>query len=158
MAALNEAWFVLGDAGRRAVYDRSLDERRWSGPTAEQNVDEPGNGDGFDGDLAEIDGPPVRTAGYFTGLPWVLVLAALAVIFVFTAYAARGDGEGERDGLVRPGDCVRLRTGHPAEEAPCDEPHDAVVTVVGGSDRPCPQGTQAAAGPVGSPRLCLRPG
>ncbi len=161
MAALNEAWRVLSDPARRRAYDLSLRAPRVgakpSPATPPDGLDADDDPDP-DGELVPL-GHPVGRAGFFTGLPWLIVLAALAVIFVFTAYAARGpDRRGELDGLVRPGDCVRLLAGHPAAEARCDEAHDAIVATVAATEQPCPDDTEAALGPVGSPRLCLRPG
>lgn len=147
MAALNEAWRVLGDPARRQAYDRTLHRPAPVAPEVVTGHDE----------LA-IDAPAGRT-GYLAGLPWLLVLAVLAVIFVFTAYATTGrsGSNDELDGLVRIGDCVRLRTGHPAEEAPCDASADAVVDNVLTGAETCPSGSQLALGPVGAERLCLRP-
>lgn len=147
MAALNEAWRVLGDPARRRAYDRTLHR---PAPVTPDVVA------GDDDELA-IEAPAGR-AGYLVGLPWLLVLAVLAVIFVFTAYAtSRSGSSDELDGLVRIGDCVRLRTGHPAAEAPCDDSADAVVDNVLTGAETCPAGSQLALGPVGAERLCLRP-
>ena len=155
MAVLNEAWHVLGDPARRAAYDRAaarpeaVDRRVFSA--------EPDHG----GDVLAVGEQPAGRAGCLTGLPWLLVLAALALIFVFTAYAVRGggdDGEPRPDGLLQRGDCVRLRTGHPAEEVTCSGPHDAVVTEIVTVGATCPRGSEAALGPVGSEHLCLGPG
>jgi len=157
MAVLNEAWRVLGDPARRAAYDRSAAApRAVTGDSVAFTEPEP------DGDVLAEGEQPAGRAGYFIGLPWLLVLAALALIFVFTAYAARGGGDGgddERpDGLLQRGDCVRLRTGHPAEEAVCSGPHDAVVVDIVTVGATCPRESEAALGPVGSEHLCLGPG
>ena len=153
MSALNEAWRVLGDPVRRRRYDEALR----SAPAAGSWSPAPSAPDADDEEVLER---PAGRAGYLAGLPWLLVLVALVVIFVFTAYATGRGGGGDadqRDGLVRPGDCVRLRTGHPAAETACTDDHDAVVAAVVPSGA-CPGGTEPALGPVGSPRLCLRPG
>lgn len=155
MAVLNEAWHVLGDPARRAAYDRTTatpaaGDERVPFPEVEH-----------DGDVLEVGEQPAGRAGYLIGLPWLVVLAALALIFVFTAYASRGgggDGEPRPDGLLQRGDCVQLRTGHPAREATCSGPHDAVVTDIVTVGATCPRDSEAALGPVGSEHLCLAPG
>lgn len=64
---VNDAWAVLGDAARRAAYDEGLEESPFG---AEEEA--------WDG--ARFHGR--------TRFPWwILVLAVLLVIFVFTAYA-----------------------------------------------------------------------
>ena len=64
---LNDAWAVLGDPVRRAAYDAGLEESAF----------------------AADEEPWLRHAP--TRFPWwILVLAVLLVIFVFTAYAAPG--------------------------------------------------------------------
>jgi curved DNA-binding protein CbpA len=64
---VNDAWSVLGDPIRRAAYDETLEESAFG---AEE---EPWAG--------------ARSPGR-TGFPWwILVVAVLLVIFVFTAYA-----------------------------------------------------------------------
>jgi molecular chaperone DnaJ len=66
---VNEAWEVLGDPRRRAAYDESLEERA-----------EPADG-----------GPWLHGAA--PRFPWwIVVLAILLVIFVFTAYAGAPAG------------------------------------------------------------------
>ena len=64
---VNQAWEVLGDPRRRAAYDEGLEET------------------GF-----RADGEP-WTGAHFHGRPrfpwWIVALAVLLVIFVFTAYA-----------------------------------------------------------------------
>lgn len=64
---VNEAWSVLGDPGRRDAYDDAL----------------------------EVSSPDVDAEAWHgrRGFPWwVVALAVLLVIFVFTAYAAPTTG------------------------------------------------------------------
>jgi curved DNA-binding protein CbpA len=66
---VNEAWEVLGDPRRRDAYDESLEERRVSA----------------DGETW-IHGPARRVPW------WIVVLAILLAIFIFTAYAGAPAG------------------------------------------------------------------
>ena len=155
MAALNDAWHVLGDPTRRAAYDRSAlgSTAVDHGPSSVESERE--------GDVLAVGEHPAGRAGYFIGLPWLVVLALLALIFVFTAYAARGGGDDDDprpDGLLQRGDCVALRTGHPAAEVTCAGPHDAVVVEIVTVGATCPRESEPARGPVGSEHLCLGPG
>jgi curved DNA-binding protein CbpA len=66
---VNEAWSVLGDPTRRAAYDEALEER----PV-------PVDGEGW----PHVDAPRFPW--------WIVVLAILLVIFIFTAYAGAPAG------------------------------------------------------------------
>lgn len=103
MQEVNEAWRVLGNPGRRVAYDvgrrRGGRARRPPTPTFES------------GDLFVDDAPTDPLTRVVRGLPWALVLLALAAIFVFTAYATSDDGTAAT--------CVR-RDGAAAVSVPCD--------------------------------------
>lgn len=78
---VNEAWAVLGDPSRRGAYDDALE-------IGGGRVDGEGWRDGPNG--WEDDGHDPRSR---PGFPWwVVVLAVLLVIFVFTAYAGAPAG------------------------------------------------------------------
>ena len=89
MAAVNEAWRVLSDPGRRAEYDASLRARAStmaaSPSAAPSRPDE---------DDSEELGPEDHGPRQFwvVALPGLLVLAVLGGIFLFTAYARGGLG------------------------------------------------------------------
>ena len=68
---VNEAWEVLGDPARRDAYDEALER----------------SGGRVDGE-AWHDGPHGRRGFAW----WIVVLAVLLVIFVFTAYAGAPGG------------------------------------------------------------------
>ncbi|HET9442713.1 MAG TPA: J domain-containing protein [Acidimicrobiales bacterium] len=73
---VNAAWAVLGDRRRRAAYDAEL--ARSAGVDA-LDGDGQGDGDGLDPALWAHAGPRFPW--------WLVILAVLLVIFVFTAYA-----------------------------------------------------------------------
>jgi molecular chaperone DnaJ len=134
MAAVNEAWRVLSDPGRRAVYDASLRSgRRPNGvPAAPVSP--------ADADLDDDTGfVPIRhpLARLGIPLPWIVVLGTLAVIFVFTAYAVRSSGGSSKpDGVIEVGSCVTVAPDGVAETS-CDSAHDGRVVAVPPSGTLC---------------------
>jgi hypothetical protein len=146
MALLNEAWRVLRDPERRRAYDGELGR---SGATT--------------AGLPPAGSPPggpgvVPAERVIRGLPWVAVLAVLALIFVFTAFARRDRPTGPAgvDGYLEPGSCVAVAIGRPATEVPCDGPHDGVVVNLVPFAQPCPAGTDSAVNPANTLRVCVR--
>ncbi len=93
------------------------------------------------------------------GLPWMLVLVVLAVIFVFTAFARRDRPAGPAgvDGYLEQGSCVALAAARPATEVPCDGPYDGVVVALVPFAQPCPAGTDSSMNPANTLRVCVRP-
>jgi curved DNA-binding protein CbpA len=86
MRAVNEAWSVLGDAGRRSDYDREL--ARQARRDAPEPVFHPVSEARFDDeDDAEFE-PIGREGMLLRVLPLLVLLAILFFILVFTAYAA----------------------------------------------------------------------
>jgi hypothetical protein len=83
-------------------------------------------------------------------LPWILVLAVLGGIFLFTAYArgGRGGGSGttvpgeQVDGVVGIGSCVVLDARARAVETSCGGPHLGVTREIVVANAPCPLGTE----------------
>lgn len=150
MAAVNQAWAVLGDPARRAAYDRQL--RGGTATTQSARAATPRYGPANPPpthDTAPI-GCLASTAGF---LPWLALLAALAAIFVFTAYAAtdRGDGDdtvgGEGDDVpmitVRDlrGSCIQEIRGAPMVVDCFTVPHEGVIVAQAAPGAGCPEGT-----------------
>jgi molecular chaperone DnaJ len=138
MAAINEAWHVLSDPGRRAMYDASLRDHRVGVP---RSVSEPVYPDDLD-DPAGFEpvpsGHPVRW-----GIPlgWAFVIVVLGVIFVFTAYATSRKDDPRPDKALVAGNCVAIDGEQFAVEVPCGGPHAGVVQTVPPPGAPCPTGT-----------------
>jgi hypothetical protein len=144
MAAVNEAWRVLGDPARRANYDASLR------PPAIV----------IGGASTGTMRPPVRPpeaaeeeegrSFLAVALPWILVLGVLGGIFLFTAYArgGRGGGSGTTlpgetvDGVVGIGSCIMLDSRARAVETSCGGPHLGVTKAIVAAQAPCPLGTE----------------
>jgi curved DNA-binding protein CbpA len=144
MQDVNEAWRVLGDAGRRAAYDRALaaaasPPRPTSGP-ADIDWDRP-----YRGTPAQ---PGDITVAIVRAAPWIAVLIVLVAIVVFTAFARHTSSTSD---LV--GKCVVTEQGEP-HSVPCDEPSDGRVISVVDSEAQCGVNTIAHATSTGS-WLCL---
>ncbi len=126
VAAINEAWNVLSQPGRRALYDRSLTTPT-SAPAPEQRIVVP---------------PMVFERARF---PWRLVLGLIAVgaagVLVLNAVSQPAGPSGP-DGLLSGGSCVVIDATQAAVEVPCSEPHDAVVQQLIGFDMTCPTDTE----------------
>ena len=149
MQAVNEAWRVLGNPGRRVAYE--AERRRATEPAfrTEPSSDGFSTGTLFD---AEDVGPPDIAARIVRGLPWVLLALVLIVIFVFTAYAT-SDSPGTPDGAA---DCI-VRRGGLADPVPCDtEGARTVVTEVIEVGQ-CPAGTEPYQPADRNVALCLLP-
>ena len=154
---VNEAWRILRDPNRRRAYDRSL---RPTEPPRPSFADDPG----WDPD-ADLDPTPYRHAvadphdvgiRVVRHLPWLVLVAVLGLIFVFTAYA----GSGDDDGLTEEGDllgrCVRIVSADDLEEVPCSGPNDGEVVLIDFEGSGCPSGTTPHTLRAGGRTLCLR--
>jgi hypothetical protein len=161
MAALNAAWWVLRDPGRRAMYDADLRAARpvshgsartgSSGASGRTTGQASGRATGADvpsgrrsgageADTARTDTTRTDTARRIRGLPWVLLLVVFAALFVFSAFARSGSSPGDTDidNLLSPGSCLVVPGNGLATEAPCSGDHDAVVERLVPFDFPCP--------------------
>lgn len=130
MQDVNEAWRVLREPSSRASYDEALRLRSAPPPPpaeVDDELDRP-----YQHAVAE---PGDLTVSLVRAAPWVAVLVVLAAIVVFTAFARRGDDEGD---LV--GRCINTHAGRP-EEAPCDEPNDGRVVLIVDREAGCPTGS-----------------
>ena len=156
MAAVNEAWRVLSDPGRRAEYDASLR----SPPTAVVVPRSPQSSSDHDRDDERLD--TEARSFWAVALPWVLVLAVLGAIFLFTAYARGGLGGPDTtvprdsvDGVIEVGSCVALDAQARAVETPCGTPHHGVVRAVVAAQAPCPLRTEGFYDRDGTHLVCV---
>src|SRR4029077_18719790 len=116
-------------------------------------------------DLDDAEGfVPIRhpAARFGIPLPWLAVLAALAIIFVFTAYAVRpkggGGGAGRPDGVVEVGSCVTVAAVGAVVETGCDAPHEGRVVAIPSGGMYCADGAEAYADGETSRVGCVRRG
>ena len=147
MAGLNEAWRVLSDPARRAVYDASLRTTAAAGPRVDRARDEE-----LYPVAARADDP---RSGRFPVVPVVLCfLAACAFIVIF---GSRGGGGGvpAADWRIEVGSCVEIRDNLDAVEVDCNAAHDGVVRLLVPFDTSCPIDTQTHRDQQGLGNVCV---
>jgi hypothetical protein len=157
MAALNEAWRVLSDPARRAMYDVSL---RAPAPAGSVRPAPPPVSD--DDDFDDDDRPVAHRRGGFP-LPVALVLVLFAMILVVTAYAYQKSGSVNGpaptipvDGVIQIGSCVRVGDDAVAAETPCGARYLGVVVALIARDGRCPQHTEGYRDPASDGWVCIR--
>jgi molecular chaperone DnaJ len=156
MSEINNAWRVLSDPGRRAMYDAELrgitvtprQPRPESKLQEEMYPVEPRSYHGADG------GPPP--------FPWRLiggaVIGAMVVGFIVSGVANRGANTPQKiSPVIEAGSCVVLLENGDAKKVSCDDPHEAVVERLIGFDLECPLGTTGYRDPQGMGTACVVP-
>jgi curved DNA-binding protein CbpA len=154
MAAINDAWRVLSDPGRRALYDVTL---RPVGSAAPSGRDRRHGGSGsMERETDLVPSGVHEPSGRFPKWPFVL-LFILATIFIVTAGALSQPSKPAKvDNLLGPGSCVHIEANGDATEVECTVPHDAtVVTLVGFQDG-CPADTESHRDRQGRGNACVR--
>lgn len=173
--AANLAWATLRDPSRRAAYDRSLRHPPASGSSGSSSA-----GSASSASSGAASGPTRRAAAGVPAsgvpvpsswAPWlrlapvVIVVAILAAILVFSAYAAQNDASGPNrppttTAVTYPvGTCIliaALPTGPVPVKAPCGSGNSAVVSSVTATPRPCPPDTRPLDLDDGRTTLCLK--
>ncbi|MET0144029.1 MAG: J domain-containing protein [Ilumatobacteraceae bacterium] len=146
MAAINEAYRVLGEPSRRAVYDASRRGSAVGGghPPAGPAVPAP--------TVSTVPSTPSR-------YPWKLVvgMAVVGVAIVLIGAALYEPPGPERpDNLLEPGSCVTILANSDAQEVVCSGGvDDRVVEVVVAFDDRCPVGTEAYRDRQGRGTACV---
>ena len=152
MALINEAWRVLGDPARRAVYDAQLRSIGSARPQSERSgppVAAPAPTPSF---LVSVDPEPAR-------FPWrfMLLLAVLGIGFVLVNAALTDPPlPTAPDNLLQVGSCVTIDATQQAVETSCEAVHDGVVAALVSFDATCPLDTQAHRDRQGMGRACVR--
>lgn len=137
MSAINEAYRVLSDPGRRALYDASL---RSGGSTATRSQDRPSGADevevhdhddGYEFRVARMREPPK--------MPWrTIVIAGILAIGGVIVLSQFNETDGSTpDGILRVGDCVEIDREVYAREVLCTGEGDLVVRQFIPFDREC---------------------
>lgn len=148
MAAVNEAYRVLSDPARRAVYDRSL-----SGAPAAPAPSSTTSWVSAGGPEPPPTMPPAR-------VPWrfLAVLGAGAVAFVFTASLLfEPSPERGPSGVIGAGSCVEVLANNDVREVRCTgERGELVVEALVPYDARCPGATAAYRDAMGRGYACVR--
>jgi molecular chaperone DnaJ len=135
MAGINEAYRVLSDAGRRAVYDATLRGTGSAVPPSGRTPHSPS--DAGAGEWAGADAFAAAAAARHPNhlgparVPWRMLLfcGTLAVIAVLALAQFNKPGEpAAPDGILRIGDCVAYESNGDAREVRC----------IGNSEEPSP--------------------
>jgi molecular chaperone DnaJ len=163
MALLNEAYRVLSDPGRRAIYDRELSgpQVRYSGSAAGHagGEDHSDHSDHSDRNRAaygandEIQVPvtPAR-------VPWrfMLFMATIGIGFVLINAAFISPApERPIDGIARPGSCVQIEPNGDARVVRCSGSGDLVVQMLIPASQVCPLDTMAHRDYQGLGTVCV---
>jgi hypothetical protein len=113
---------------------------------------------------ARAEDPPFElvadsTARLVRGLPWLLLVAVLMAIFIFTAYAGSGRSTSTTLGpgqvSDRLGSCINVARGPVTTVLPCDQPNDGQIVAEVGVGDVCPQGTLPLRLPAEHVTVCL---
>jgi hypothetical protein len=150
IAAVTEAWHVLGDAGRRARYDADRDASPRGSAAGGRGQRPAGSGPGpvaGDDMYAGAHDPRYAPAPRRTGparFPWrtvgLIVAAGVVVVLALHALGVTDPPPGP-DSLITSGSCVDIDDLGTASEVDCDGPHEAVVRQLVGFDMRCPSDT-----------------
>jgi molecular chaperone DnaJ len=140
MASLNEAWRVLSDPARRAMYDASLrgGDRihyvRSAGAARDPLQEEHYPVSRREGD----DCPPRFPFGLVAGG----MVAAMVVAFILSGLTDRSPDAPGVDPIMRQGDCVVIESNGDARKVGCEEQHDGVVADFVPFATTCPNSTE----------------
>lgn len=163
MAQINEAYRVLKDPARRALYDRSLATARTAADPTDvtrdhvHDVDEVGEVDpnlvrGARSNPLSPDGP--------ARFPWrsMLVLAVVGSLLVLVS-AALADPPAEEvpDGILRTDSCIVIEPNGDAREVACTGEDDIVVELLLPTDARCPVGMEPHRDRLGLGIACIVP-
>jgi DnaJ domain len=146
MAAINEAYRVLGEPARRAVYDATL---RGTGSAAVVSRPVPRTPFVVP---ARAPLPPPR-------YPWKLVLVMFllgSAVVLIGAILYRPRPAPPPDNLLEPGSCVTIEVNGDAREINCTgTAGELVVTALIGMDQRCPTGSEGHRDRQGRGQACV---
>ena len=158
-AEINAAYRVLGDPGRRALYDRSLRSGDPTGSAPRPSTVAP------DGDVeVEPPPPPPRPNPLSPDgparFPWKLVLVLGLVgsgLVLVSAALADPPSEEVPDGVIKTDSCVAIEENGDAREIACTGVDDTVVELLLPTDAECPVGLEPHRDRLGLGIACIVP-
>ena len=161
LAAVSQAWSVLGNTTSRRLYDESLSAKskyRQAPNPKKSKVNE--NFDDFADDfIDETDFEAPRVIVRAKG-PWRFLLSLVAVgallILILHSTSSPSIQQGP-DSLIQSGSCVAFDSSQAVYEVSCDGPHDGVVRQLIGFDRTCSSDTFGYRDRQGMGIACLEP-
>jgi molecular chaperone DnaJ len=145
MPSITEAYRVLNDPGRRALYDRSLGSSPTGGPgspRATTSSVRTRSADVADDEVWDFGRPDLNRPAR---VPWrSLLLVGVVGMFGIVVLAQFSDGidEAGPDGILRNGDCVDIEPNGDAREVECTGVSDLVVRAFIPFDGTCPGRTE----------------
>jgi molecular chaperone DnaJ len=157
LAAVSEAWSVLGNTTSRRLYDESLTAKsryRQAPNPKKQNTVE--FADEF-ADEPEFEIPRVVVRAK---VPWRFMLSLVAVgalLILFLHSTASSSIQQGPDSLIQSGSCVAFDSTQAVYEVSCDGPNDGVVRQLIGFDRTCSSDTFGYRDRQGMGIACLEP-
>ena len=161
LAAVSQAWSVLGNTTSRRLYDESLSVK--SKNTQAPNPKKSTIGENFE-DMAddfvdEVDCEVPRVI-VRAKVPWRFLLSLVAVgallILILHSSSSPSIKQGP-DSLIQSGSCVAFDLTQAVYEVSCDGPNDGVVRQLIGFDRTCSSDTFGYRDRQGMGIACLEP-
>jgi len=164
MAAVNEAYRVLCEPGRRALYDRSL----IAGPPTLTGTGtgqtEAGDADADEGDRRPVDVYPTSRLSNLSPpgparVPWKLMLVAAVLGSALVLFAASFNDPPSQeppDGILRAGSCVVVEPNGDAREVACTNTDaDVIVELLLPTGATCPATLAAHRDRLGLGTACI---
>lgn len=161
LAAVSEAWGVLGNPKSRRLYDQSLSvkakHRQAPNPKKQNAAD---FADEFAEDFADETEFEIPRVIVRAKVPWrfmlsVIVVGAILILFLYST-ASPNVPQGP-DSLIQSGSCVAFDSTQAVYEVSCDGPYDGVVRQLIGFDRTCSSDTFGYRDRQGMGIACLEP-
>ena len=156
MAAVNEAYRILGEPGRRALYDRSLVGAPPASPVSDRVDTSPEH---RSADPLVAPRPSRLAPSGPARVPWKLMCVAAVIgsaLVVITAAFNDPPSDELPDGIIRSGSCVQIESNGDAREIACTKTDaDIVVELLLPTGASCPAQMAAHRDRLGLGTACI---